>query len=340
MLSPKAYFILTIALGLVIFAAGSPDLLASKDRIVAVVNGEVITLKQLDQRVNTLLKSRQAGGLDKNSLRPKVLEALIEQELINQAARLKGVFVTESDVSQALESIKQENNLSDAQFQSSLAQSGTTLDAFREDLRVELLRNRILGAQVMSKIVVTDKEIRTFLRGEGPNLGPAMGAPGNDFRPVRMIIIPMDPTNKTKALLEAMSIKREIENGLSFAEAAAKYSKGPGRDNGGDTGDGATVDKLPPPLQAALADKKSGQPIDPLEAGGNAVVILSAVGDPAEAGAPRADKKRKKGKDDPNEFSAEAMESGRRQLERYKMQQRYGEWIADLKSKATIRNNL
>ncbi len=94
MLSPKAYFILTIALGLVIFAAGSPDLLASKDRIVAVVNGEVITLKQLDQRVNTLLKSRQAGGLDKNSLRPKVLEALIEQELINQAARLKGVFVT------------------------------------------------------------------------------------------------------------------------------------------------------------------------------------------------------------------------------------------------------
>jgi Parvulin-like peptidyl-prolyl isomerase len=329
-------------LGLALFfaLAGAPELSASRDRIVAVVNGEVITLKQLDNRVGAVSKSRQASGLDQATLREKVLESLIEQELINQAAKAKGVFVTESDISQALESIKQENNLNDAQFRASLAQSGTTMEAFRDDLRVELLRNRVLGAQVMSKIVVTDSEIRAFLRGEGPDLGAMGGASGNDHRPVRLIILPLDPKNKTRALAEGMKIKREIESGLSFAEAAAKYSQGPGRDNGGDTGDGTTVDKLPPPLQAALAQKKSGEPIDPVEAGGNALIIISAVGDPETAAPASGSKSRKKGKDDPNEFSADAMESGRRQLERYKMQERYGEWINDLKRKAIIRNNL
>lgn len=312
---------------------------AAVDRIVAVVNGEVITLKQLDNRVNNLMKSRQAASLGRDDLRRKVLDALIDQELINQAAKAKGVFVTESDISLALDSIKKENNLTDAQFRASLAQSGTTIDSFREDLRIELLRNRVLGAQVMSKIVVTDSEVRAFLRGDGPDLG-SMGGPTGDTRPLRMIIIPLDPGNKAKSLAEGRRIKSEIEKGLDFATAAKKYSKGPGRDQGGDPGDGATVANLPPELQQALYKLGSGQPIDPVEAG-NAVVVLSALGDspaPVKVEA-SGDKKKKKGKDDPAEFSSEVTESARRQLERYKMQQRYTEWVKDLKRNAIIRIN-
>ena len=321
-----------------IFIAYSPVAQAAVDRIVAVVNGEVITLKQLDNRVNSLMKSRQGAGMGRDDLRRKVLDALIDQELINQAAKAKGVFVTESDVSLALDGIKKENNLSDAQFRASLAQSGTTVDAFREDLRIELLRNRVLGAQVMSKIVVTDSEVRAFLRGDGPDLG-AMGGPTGDTRPLRMIIIPLDPGNKAKSMAEGRRIKSEIEKGLDFAAAAKKYSKGPGRDKGGDPGDGATVANLPPELQQALYKLGSGQPIEPVEAG-NAVVVLSALGDsPAPVKMESSGGKKKKGKDDPNEFNPEARESARRQLERYKMQQRYTEWVKDLKRNAIIRVN-
>ncbi|MDL2226302.1 SurA N-terminal domain-containing protein, partial [Deltaproteobacteria bacterium OttesenSCG-928-M10] len=71
----------------------------SVDRIVAVVNGEIITLRQLDNRVNSLMKSQKAGNVGRDEVRQRVLDALIEQELINQAAKAKGVFVTEADIS-------------------------------------------------------------------------------------------------------------------------------------------------------------------------------------------------------------------------------------------------
>jgi Parvulin-like peptidyl-prolyl isomerase len=315
--------------------AGNPEARAAVDRIVAVVNGEVITKKQLDTKMTRIPPAQR------KAMESKVLDAMIDQELMSQAAKAKGVFVTESDISTALETIKKENNLNDAQFRASLAHSGTTVEAFRDDLRMELLRSRVVGAQVMSKIVITDSEVRAFLRGEGPDLG-SMGGPTGDTRPLRMIIIPLDPRNKAKSMGEARKIKAEIEGGLDFAAAAKKYSKGPGRDKGGDPGDGGTVDKLPPEMQLALLKKASGQPIDPVEAGGNAVVLIAAFGDPPappKVAEPSQDKK-KKGKDDPDEFTAEAKETARRQLERYKMQQRYGEWVKELKRNAIIRVNL
>lgn len=310
------------------------------DRIVAVVNGELITMRQLDGRVNSLAKTRQAAGMSREELRGKVLEALIDQELINQAAKAKGVFITASDVNQALESIKNDNNLTDAQFQASLAHSGTTLEAFREDLRIELLRNKVLGAQVMSKVVVTDKEVLKFLNGDGPDMGAmaAMaGGPTGDTRPLRVIFLAMDPNNKQNVLNEARRIKTEIAQGMSFTEAAAKYSQGPGRDNGGDTGEDMTVDKLPPQIQAALANLTPGQASDPLEAG-NAVILLTVVGDnDFNKQASDSGSRSKGGADD---FSQEQKESARRRLEAFKMQQRYVDWVKDLKRNAIIKVNL
>jgi peptidyl-prolyl cis-trans isomerase SurA len=305
-----------------------PEAAGSVDRIVAVVNGEIITYRQLDNRVGALMRTRQAAGLSRETVQGKVLEALIEQELINQAAKAKGVFVSDADVTQALESIKKDNNLTDEQFRASLTQSGTSLEAFREDLRVELLRNRVMGSQVVSKIVITDKDVTAALKGEGPKLRG-----GSDTRSLRLIVLPMDPGDKAKSLAEARRIKSEIDGGLSFADAARQYSKGPGRDNGGDAGDGATVANLPPPLQAVMADLEPGQPTEPLEAG-NAVVILT-VADDGRAAEPAPDQD--KSADD---FTAEEKENARRQLEVHKMQQRYAEWVKELKRNAIIRVNL
>jgi peptidyl-prolyl cis-trans isomerase SurA len=141
---------------------------AEVDRIVAVVNGEIITLRQLDSRVATMMKSGRVKGGSQTELRRGVLETLVEQELVNQAARARGVNITPSDVAQAIEAIKKENNLTNAQLSASLAASGTSMEAFREDLTVELMRNRIMGGQIASKIVVTDREVLAVLNGEGP----------------------------------------------------------------------------------------------------------------------------------------------------------------------------
>ena len=310
----------TLLILLVLLGSGvaARPLAADSDGIAAVVNGEVITRKQVESRLAASLKSgRPPTGAGRAELAGKVLDDLIDQELINQAAKPKGVFITEADISEAVEKIKRQNNLTEARFRASLAYSGTTLESFREGLRLELMRGQVMGSKVLNKIVVTDKEVLAYLKGEGPRLAPEGGSP------LRIIVLPLDPKNKAATLAEAQRIKKEIEGGLRFAEAAAKYSQGPGNDNGGDPGDAVTLAQLPPPLKAALAKLAPGQPTEPINAG-QAVILMTLAGsepDPPPGG----------------DFSPEARENARRLLERHKMQQNFTKWVADLKRNAVIR---
>ncbi len=311
---------------------------AEVDRIVAVVNGEIITLRQLDKRVGSMVKSGRTKGMGQEEVRRRVLEALVEQELVSQAAKARGVIVTPADVAQAIEAIKRENKITDAQLRASLTQSGTSMEAFREELTGEIVRNRIMGGQIASKIVVTDKEVLAVLNGEGPPMeaaGLMGGFSPNDGLPVRLIVIPANPSDKKGSLAEAKRIKGEIEAGLSFAEAAGKYSKGPGADNGGDTGENLVVGQLHPSLKAAVADLEPGRPSEPVDMG-NAFVILSTVGTASAKASSSQDGKA----GSLAGFPPQTVETARRQLERYKMQQRYVEWLKDLKSKAIVRINL
>lgn len=331
----RRFLAMALAAAVALLAAGALE--AATDRIVAVVNGEIITLSQLDGRVAAMTKSGKLKGAAQDDVRRKVLDALVEQELVSQAAKARGIIITQADVSQAVEAVKQENHLTDAQLKASLAQSGATMDSFREDLAVELMRNRILGGQIAGKIVVTDKEVLALLNGEGPAVGAA-GPLGNfspnDHLPVRIIVIPIDKAHKDASFVEAQRVKAEIEEGLPFAEAAGLYSRGPGADNGGDTGDGLVVGQLQPALKAAVDKLEPGRPSEPVDVG-NAYIILSIVPPEAAQAAGKGEKAAKL-----SDFPDEAVQGARRQLERYKMQQRYAEWLADLKRKAIVRINL
>jgi len=309
-----------LLLAIILAALAAPAQAADFDGIAAVVNGEVITRKQVENQVKSLARGgRLPAGLSRDDLKEKVLEDLIDQELINQAARAKGIFVSEGDVTQALERIKQQNNLSEAQFRASVAQSGVSLEAFREGVRLELMRGQIMGSnKVMSRIVITEKEVEAYLKGEGPRLKASSG------RGLRMIFLPLDPKKPSASLAEAQRVKLEIEGGLSFAEAAGKYSRGPGHDQGGDPGDAVTLEQLPPPLQNILAKLPPGQPTEPINAG-QSIVLMTLAGEVPET--PGAD----------GRFSLEARENARRLLERQKMQQNFTKWVEDLKRGAVIK---
>jgi len=314
---------LLLATLLAALAAPAPAALsAQSDGIAAVVNGEVITRRQLENRINSLAKSgRSPAGLNRADLRGKVLEDMIDQELINQAAKAKGVFITEGDVTAALERIKQQNNLTEAQFRASVAQSGASLETFREGVRLELLRNQIMGsARVMSRIVVTDKEVQNYLKSDGPRLEAQRRGRG-----LRVIILPLDPKKPAASLAEAQRIKREIDGGLSFAEAAGRYSQGPGHDQGGDPGDAISLESLPPQLKSILAKLPPGRPTEPINAG--QAVVLMTLAEEEAVPVPGAD----------GRFSREAQENARRLLERQKMQESFNKWMEDLRRNAIIR---
>jgi peptidyl-prolyl cis-trans isomerase SurA len=309
------------------------------DRIVAQVNREVITLSELEAQLKIVPQAQkdaiaQRGG----DVQREVLGLLIEQELVNQDAKRQGIMVTEAEIDEAINSIIAENKLTPEQFKASLAKGGTNIQAFRSGLRMEILKNKILGIRLMSKIVITETEITAFLRGEGPRpepgLMPGLGSSDNDR--VLMIFLGSSPAQANKVLAKARQIKAEIEAGLSFAEAAGRYSEGPGRENGGDPGNNLTVGELQPQLRDVARQLTPGQVSEPLN-GGQAILLMSTV---AAAPPPPREPTAKKGKGGEEEFSESDRASARRQLEQIKLRQKFDAWMADLKNKAIIRVSL
>jgi parvulin-like peptidyl-prolyl isomerase len=156
----------------------------------------------------------------------------------------------------------------------------------------------------------------------------------NDHLEVRLIVLPADPADKEASRAEAVRIRQEILDGSSFADAALMYSRGPGADNGGDTGEGLVVGQLHPTLKAAVDRLEPGTPSAPVDMG-NAFVILTSVPKEAVKSSGRGSASSALA-----DFPPQAVDNARRQLERYKMQQRYVEWLKDLKSKAIVRISL
>ncbi|MDR1394735.1 MAG: SurA N-terminal domain-containing protein [Deltaproteobacteria bacterium] len=307
------------------------------DRIVAQVNREIITLSELEAFIKTVPQAQrdaitQQGG----DVQKEVLGMLIENELISQDAKRQGIMVSEQEIDEAVQSIIEDNKLTADQFKASLVKSGTTPAAFRAGLKTELLKNKILGLRIMNRIVITESEITAYLRGEGPRaesaLLPGMGSSENDR--VLMIFLASSPAQANKVMAKARQIKAEIEGGLSFAEAAGKYSQGPGADSGGDPGNNLTVGELQPQLQAVARQLTPGQISEPLN-GGQAVLLLTTVAAaPQSRPEPKSSGSRSQ---DKTEYSESERNSARRQLEQIKMRQKYTAWMTELKNKAVIR---
>lgn len=136
------------------------------DRVVAVVNDAVILASELEVRMLPMLPdveeiadpAERRRRLEK--LRAQVLEEMINEELIVQAAAEARIDVEASDVNAALEEIKQQNNLDDKQFAEALASQGFTLSAYKQDLRRQLIRLKAVNQLVRSRVTVTDDDVR------------------------------------------------------------------------------------------------------------------------------------------------------------------------------------
>jgi len=252
------------------------------DRVVAVVNGKLITLFDVNARVTDLLQRTQGVAFKPDDprnveLQKQVLESLINDILIEQeAARLK-VTVSETELDSQIDDLKKKNNLTQQQLQTELLKEGMTLKDFREKLRKDNVKKRLLGYMVHRKAMVTDEEVREYYeqnKGSLPSqvslLGPRVSG-GIGFI--------MVPTKK-----DAEELRKKISaGGLSFADAAKRYSIGPGKEQGGNLGDVQLKD-LAPPLREALAAVPEGQVTEPVLLDGKAVLLIrTKPGQPAKA---------------------------------------------------------
>jgi peptidyl-prolyl cis-trans isomerase SurA len=286
------------------------------DRVVAIVNDEVISLTEVEQ----LAKAFQAKtGMspqpkDKKAFQREVLESLIDQKLAKAEAKRRGMTVSDKDLEQAVEEFKKRNNLQTQEaLEQGLAKAGITLKEFKQQISDQIIQDRLLAVAVGSKITpVTEAEIRRFYDTEFPKTQTGQRVH------LRVIELPFPPgataAQKEDVKKKAEELLKEGQKGGSFEALAAKFGA-KGRDLGFiSTGD------LNPQLTQLLERLKPGE-VAPIETP-QGFQFMQLVAKKA-GGQPRS--------------YEEAAPQIRAFLQRQAMDKKFGEWVKTLRVKAHIK---
>ena len=256
------------------------------DRIVAVVNDEVITQNDLNERVNLVIRQlqRQGGQIPpSDQLSRQILERMINDSVQLQLAKENGIKVDDSTLDKTIERIAQENNLSMAEFRAALDRDGVKYPRFREDIRHEILLARLREREVENGIVVTDAEVDTELARESKE-----ASSDSEFRLAHVLV--MVPQQATPEQIEqrhrrAVLALSELRRGANFAQVAATYSDAPDALQGGNLG-WRPAARLPQLFQETLEKLQPGEVSDILRSpnGFHIVKLLEKRGKAAAGG--------------------------------------------------------
>ena len=217
--------------------ATTPSRIIPVDRIVAVVNDEVITQNDLAERVSLVMRQlqRQGGELPPNDvLSRQILERMINDLLQVQLAKETGIKVDDATLDKTIERIAQENNLGMPEFRAALDKDGVRFPRFREDIRNEILLSRLREREVENAVVVTDAEVETELAREARE-----ASSDSEFR-LSHVLVTVPPQASTEQIEQrrrrAMLALSELRRGANFAQVAATYSDAPDALQGGNLG--------------------------------------------------------------------------------------------------------
>ena len=160
-----------IAVGLVMLIMTVPATVNAEivDRIVAIVNEDIITLVELNKATRAYSRKIEASGKSEAEklklmaeLRAKMLDRLIDKSLTRQEAQRYHAAVSETELDDAIETFKRQKSLSQENLEALLAKDGISYEDYREGIRKQLLQSKIIARAVKSKVIVTKEEINTY----------------------------------------------------------------------------------------------------------------------------------------------------------------------------------
>jgi peptidyl-prolyl cis-trans isomerase SurA len=233
------------------------------DRIVAVVNKEVITLSELGAAVAAAERQLRRQGTpapERGMLERQMLERLVLDKAQLQRARDTGIRIDELQLDRAVQRIAENNKMTLVDFRRALERDSVAFDAWREDLREQIVLSRLREREVEDKVQVNDSEIELFL--EELKAHPARSEYNASHILVRV------PEQSTPERIEqsrarAQKALAEARAGGDFARIAASYSDAPDALEGGSLG-WRTHERLPELFSTALAAMKPGEVSEPL----------------------------------------------------------------------------
>ena len=233
------------------------------DRIVAVVNDEIVTLYDLNETLKPYEANIQALGYSPEKarealfkLRSDLLNKLVDQKLADQQIKKHNLTISMQEIDRTIERIKESRSYTDEDLRSGLAEQGLTFEEYRENLKKQLLRGKLVNLEVKSKIVITGKEIEKYYNEHREKYG------GETKYHLWNIFIRFSRTTderqkqieygKMETVLSQLKQGRSFE---SFADEAPNSQESP---EGTDLGL-YHLDELSPKLKNIVKDMKEGQ---------------------------------------------------------------------------------
>ena len=247
------------------------------DRIVALVDDDIIMKSELDERVATVkarLQQQNTPLPPEDVLEHQVLERMITESIELQMANRSGIRVDDNEVNDTLEKIANQNHMTPDQFRQNVVSEGITWRALRDQIRNELIINQLRQRRVGSRIHVSDQDVDNFLNSE---VGKTNLAP--DYR-LGHILIAIPPNGNVKAAeAKAMMVYNKLKNGADFAQMAAEYSSDEQALQGGDLG-WRKAAQLPTMFADTVLNMKEGQISTPIRSpsGFHIIKILQVRG--------------------------------------------------------------
>jgi peptidyl-prolyl cis-trans isomerase SurA len=261
--------------------------IALVDRIVAVVNKEVITMSELNEAIGGAERQLRRQGTqapEREVLERQLLDRLILDKAQLQLARDTGIRIDELQLDRALQRIAEQNKMTLAEFRGALERDGVPFAQFRDDLRDQITLSRLREREVDDKIQVSETEIDLFLE-ETAKTQPDAREELNVAHILVRVPDQASPERIESARAKAAKARADAAGDGDFARLAAAFSDAPDALQGGSIG-WRTMDRLPELYASALAKMKSGEVSEVLRssAGFHVVKLIERRG----AGAPGA----------------------------------------------------
>lgn len=218
-------------------ATAATQRISDIDRIVVVVNDDVITESELAQRLRETRKQLEMEKISAPpdaALRKQLLERMVLERLQLQLAVQSGIRIGESDVDRAFETVAQRNKLGVEEFRKALAQKGMDVAAYRNQLRDQLTIQQLLEREISNRITVTDSEVENFL--ENPESRADMDVTYQLSHILIGIPEAASPEAIQAARKRADDIHRQLAGGANFEQTAVSQSQGADALKGGNLG--------------------------------------------------------------------------------------------------------
>jgi peptidyl-prolyl cis-trans isomerase SurA len=241
------------------WAQQKPRTIITLDRIVAVINDEVITRNDLTERVNLAVAQLARQGTPapaRPDLERQLLQRMISDRAQIQFAKDNGIRIDEVELDRAILRIAEDNKISMAQLRAALDKDGVVFTKFREDIRGQIIMARLREREVDDKIVITESEIDNMLANAQLQAG------GVDEFNVSHILVRVPENARPDQIQErqerAEQALARLKSGSDFRQVAAAVSESPDALQGGDMGwrDG---ERLPTLFFDALRNMKGGE---------------------------------------------------------------------------------